>query len=84
MAVVDHDTPFGLGFIYSDDDVRYMASLHKDRVRACLFGISFDYLICPYTFSLANYFVRGLVVQPRIKKIGAKGSTVDELQHMLH
>ena len=53
-------------------------------MRAQLFGIPFDYPICPYTFSLADYFVRGLEVQPRVKEMGIKDSTVDELQHVLH
>ena len=64
--------------------VTWRACTRIGRGLACLFGISFDYLICPYTFSLPNYFVRGSVVQPRIKKIGAKGSTLEELQHILH
>ena len=42
-------------------------------------SIPFDYPIRPYTFSLVDYFVRGLEVQPCVKD-----STVDELQHMLH
>ncbi|RVW34460.1 Retrovirus-related Pol polyprotein from transposon 297 [Vitis vinifera] len=60
VTTIDHDTPFRLGFTPSEDDVRYMARLRNDKVRARLFGIPFDYPICPYTFSLANYFIRGL------------------------
>ncbi|KAL6325697.1 hypothetical protein AAG906_023581 [Vitis piasezkii] len=56
----------------------------KDRVRARLSGIPFDYLIRPYTFNLADYFVRGSKVQPRVEEMGVKDSIVDELQHMLH
>ena len=49
-----------------------------------MFGIPFDYPVCSYTFSLANYFIRGLEVQPRVEEIGVDDSTLDELQHMLH
>ena len=79
VTTIDHDTPFGLGFTPIEDDVRYMAWLRKDRVSAWLFGISFDYLVCPYTFSLADYFVKGSEVQPRVEEIGVEDSTVDEL-----
>ena len=34
MTIIDHDTLFGLGFTSSEDDVRYMSRLHKDKVRA--------------------------------------------------
>ena len=79
MTTIDHDISFGLGFTPSENDVCYMARLCRDRVRARLFGISFDYLVCPYTFSLADYFVKGSEVQPRVEEIGVEDSTVDEL-----
>ena len=84
VTTIDHDTPFGLGFMPSEDDVHYMARLRKDRVRVRLSSIPFDYPIRPYTFSLADYFVRELEVQPQVEEIGVKDSTMDELQHMLH
>ena len=84
VTTIDHDTPFGLGFTPSEDDGHYMARLGRDRVRVRLSGIPFDYPICPYTFSLADYFLRELEVQPHVEEIGVKDSTMDELQHMLH
>ncbi|KAL6324352.1 hypothetical protein AAG906_012956 [Vitis piasezkii] len=36
MAVPDHDVPFGLGFIPTKADYRYMARLRKERVKARL------------------------------------------------
>ncbi|RVW61057.1 hypothetical protein CK203_045852 [Vitis vinifera] len=66
------------------DDVRYMARLHRDRARARLSGISFDYPVHPYTFNLADYFVRGSKVQPHVEEMCTDDSIVDELQHMLH
>ncbi|KAL6345470.1 hypothetical protein AAG906_017190 [Vitis piasezkii] len=69
VTTIDHDTHFGLGFTPSKDDVHYMARLCRDRVRAQLFGIPFDYLIRPYTFNLADYFVRGSEIQPCIEEI---------------
>ncbi|RVW21452.1 hypothetical protein CK203_110476 [Vitis vinifera] len=56
---VDHDTPYGLGYIPIEADARYMARLRRDRVRARMTGIPFDYPLRPYTFQLANYFIRG-------------------------
>ena len=84
MTTIDHDISFGLGFTPSENDVCYMARLCRDRVRARLFGIPFDYPIRPYTFNFANYFVRGSKVQPCVNEMGVEDSIVDELQHMLH
>ena len=84
VTTIDHDTPFGLRFTPSEDDVHYMARLRKDKVRARLSSILFDYPIRPYTFSLADYFVRGSEIRPRVEEMGVEDSIVDELQHMLH
>nr|CAN63594.1 hypothetical protein VITISV_004160 [Vitis vinifera] len=56
---VNHDTPYGLGYIPIEDDTRYMAWLCRDIVRARMSSIPFDYPLRPYTFQLANYFIRG-------------------------
>ncbi|RVW70807.1 Retrovirus-related Pol polyprotein from transposon 17.6 [Vitis vinifera] len=56
---VDHDTPYGLGYIPTEADARYMSQLRRDRVRARMSGIPFDYPPRPYTFQLADYFIRG-------------------------
>ncbi|KAL6335029.1 hypothetical protein AAG906_025816 [Vitis piasezkii] len=58
MAIPNHDVPFGLGFIPTKTDYRYMVQLHKERVRARLIHTPFDYPVRPYTMSLADYFVR--------------------------
>ncbi|RVW40338.1 Retrovirus-related Pol polyprotein from transposon 17.6 [Vitis vinifera] len=84
VTSIDHETPYGLGFTPSEDDVCYMARLRRDRVRARLSGIPFDYPVRPYTFSLADYFVRGSEVQPRVEEIGVDDSTLGELQHVFH
>ena len=51
--------PYGLGYTPSEDDARRMAMLPRDRVRARLFGVPFDYPLRPYTFQLADYFTKG-------------------------
>ena len=56
---VDHDIPYGLGYTPMEEDARYMARLRKNRVRASLFGVLFDYPLRPYIFQLIDYFVRG-------------------------
>ena len=58
MAFPDRDVPFGLRFIPTKADYRYMARLCRERVRACLTHTPFYYPVCPYTMSLADYFVR--------------------------
>ena len=57
--IVDHDIPYGLGYTPTEDDARHMAQLLRDRVRARLSGVPFNYPICPYTFQLADHFNRG-------------------------
>ncbi|RVW94945.1 Retrovirus-related Pol polyprotein from transposon 17.6 [Vitis vinifera] len=58
IAAIDHDMTFGLGFIPTEVDYRYMARLCKKRVRARLSHTPFDYPIRPYRMSLADYFQR--------------------------
>ncbi|RVW71193.1 Gypsy retrotransposon integrase-like protein 1 [Vitis vinifera] len=58
ITIPDHDVPFGLGFIPTQVDYRYMARLRKERVRARLTYTLFDYPLRPYTRSLSDYFLR--------------------------
>ena len=58
MAFLDHDVPFGLGFIPIEADYRYMARLRKEMVRARLTHTLFDYPIRSYSLSLTGYFMR--------------------------
>ena len=46
-----------------------MAWLRRDRVRARLFGVPFDYPLHPNTFQLADYFTRGLENAPHTKGV---------------
>ena len=83
VAIIDHDTPFGLRFVLTEADYRYMERLHRERVRARLTCTPFDYPVHPYRMSLADYFVRGSETYPHMRDfdvvIDIKG--VDELQH---
>ncbi|RVW80840.1 Transposon Ty3-I Gag-Pol polyprotein [Vitis vinifera] len=58
-TTVDRDTLFGLGFVPIETDYRYMARLHRERVRARLTCTPFDYPVCPYRMCLVDYFIRG-------------------------
>ena len=58
ITFLDHDPPFGLGFVPVEADFLCMAQLHKERVRSRLHHIPFDYPIRPYSLRLTNYFVR--------------------------
>ena len=86
VATVDHDTSLGLRFIPTEADYRYRAHLHREGVRARLTCTPFDYLICPYRMSLADYFARGSEVHPHMGDFGAMTDIerVDELQHQVH
>ena len=86
VAIVDHDTPFGLRFVSTEAGYRYMAHLHRERVRARLTCTPFDYPIRPYRMSLADYFVRGSEVHPHMGDFGVVTDIegVDELQHQFH
>ena len=63
--IVDHDIPYGLGYTHIEDDAHHMERMRRDKVRAHLFGVLFDYPFRPYTFQLADYFIRGLEHAPR-------------------
>ncbi|KAJ9697179.1 hypothetical protein PVL29_009102 [Vitis rotundifolia] len=86
IAAIDHDTTFGLGFIPTEADYRYMARLRKERVRARLSHTPFDYPIRPYRMSLADYFVRGSEIRSRPEEIHSVVHTDrgTELQHLFH
>ena len=66
---IDHDIPYGLGYTPSEDDARHMVWLRRDRVRARLSRVSFDYPLRPYTFQLADYFTRGSEHAPHIEGV---------------
>ena len=66
---VDHDMPYGLGYTPSEDDARHMAMLCRDRVRARLSRVPFDYPFRPYTFQLADYFTRGSEHEPHTEGV---------------
>ena len=61
---IDHDIPYGLGYIPMADDAQHMARLHREKVRARMFGIPFDYPLHTYTFQLVDYFTRGSEYAP--------------------
>ena len=58
ITVLDHDPPFGLGFVPVEADFLCMAQLRQERVRSRLHHISFDYPVRPYNLRLTDYFVR--------------------------
>ena len=67
--IIDHNIPYGLGYTPFGDDARHMAWLRRDRVRARLSGVLFDYPLRPYTFQLADYFTRGSKHAPHTKEV---------------
>nr|CAN72039.1 hypothetical protein VITISV_034350 [Vitis vinifera] len=77
---------FGLGFIPTEADYRYMARLRKERVRARLSHTPFDYPIRPYRMSLTDYFVRGSEIRPHVEEVHSVVHTNREieLQHLFH
>ena len=65
--MADHDTPYELGYIPTEDDARHMAQLRKDRAMAFLSRVPFDYPLRPYTLQLVEYFIRGSEHTPRME-----------------
>ena len=49
--IVDHGIPYGLGYTPTEDDACHMARLCRDKVRARLSRVPFDYSFRSYTFS---------------------------------
>ena len=47
ITVLDHDLPFGLGFVPVKADFRCMAQLRQERVRSRVHHIPFDYHVSP-------------------------------------
>ena len=58
ITVLDHDPPFGLGFILVEAYFRCMAQLRQERVRSRLHHILFDYPLRPYNLRLIDYFMK--------------------------
>ena len=82
---VDHDISYGLGYIPKADDARHMARLRRERVRARMSGIPFDYPLHPYTFQLVDYFTRGSEYAPRTEGVDhvSKMAEIQGIQHAI-
>ena len=80
---VDHDISYGLGYIPTADDALHMARLRRERVRARMSGIPFDYPLCPYTFQLADYFIKESEYVPRTEEVDHV-SNMAEIQGIQH
>ena len=82
---VDHDISYGLGYIPTTDDARHMARLRRERVRARMSGVPFDYPLRPYTFQLIDYFTRGSEYAPRTEGVDhvSKMAEIQGIQHAL-
>ena len=57
INILDHDPPFGLGFVPVEADFRCMAQLCRERVRSRLHHIPFDYHLRPCSLRLTNYCI---------------------------
>ena len=66
IATVNHDVPFSLGYTPTEADYRYMASICRERLRARLLHIPFDYPIRPYQMIMTDYFARAFGVPSRL------------------
>ena len=84
IIVLDHDPPFGLGFVPVEVDFRRMALLCQEKVISRLHHILFDYHIRPYSLRLSDYFVRAL--EPLLHPNGLIDEPTDiqhaELHHL--
>ena len=78
--------PFGLGYTPTEADYRYMASIRRERLRACLLHIHFDYPVRPYQMIMTDYFVRasGVPLRLDISPGGSEdGGQIEELFRQL-
>ena len=66
IAALSHNVPFGLGYTPTEADYRYMAYIRRERLRARLLHIPFDYRVRPYQMIMTNYFVRAAGVPSRL------------------
>ena len=82
---VDHDISYGLSYIPTVDDARHMARLRRERVRARMSGVPFDYPLRLYTFQLVDYFTRGSEYAPRTEGVDhvSKMAEIQGIQHAL-
>ena len=79
--------PFGLGYTPTKADYRYMTSIRRERLRARLLHIPFDYPVRPYQMIMTDYFTRASGVPSRldISPKGSKdGDQIEELFRQLH
>ena len=60
ITVLDHDPPFGLGFVLVEAYFLCMAQLRQEKVRSRLHHIPFDYPVRPYCLRSIDYFLRAL------------------------
>ena len=79
ITVLDHDPPFGLGFVPVEVDFLCMAQLHKKRVRSGLHHIPFNYPLRPYSLRLTDNFVRAS--EPLLHPDGSFDEPTD-IQHV--
>ena len=77
VFTIDHDVPYGLGYTPSEENAQHMARLRRDRVRARLSEVPFDYPLHPYTLQLTDYFVRGSEHAPRAEEADHVSETVE-------
>ena len=61
---VDHDIPYGLGYTLIEDDARRMGPLHRNRARACLSGVPFDYPTTRIPFNWMTTLLKDQSMQP--------------------
>ena len=79
ITVLDHDPPFGLGFVPVEADFRCMAQLRRERVRSQLHHIPFEYPLHPYSLRWIDFFVRAL--EPLLHPDGSIYEPID-IQHV--
>ena len=77
---------FGLGYTPTEANYRYMASIRRERLRARLLHIHFDYPVRPYQIIMTDYFEKASGVPSRsdISPGGSKDSgQIEELFRQL-
>ena len=79
---MSHDTPFGLGYTLIEADYQYIAYLHRQRLRARLLHIPFDYPLQSCMMAMTYYFVSAFEMTLTLEGIIGKSNGDQQIKEL--
>ena len=79
---MSHDTPFGLGYTPIEADYQYIAYLHRQRLRARLLHIPFDYPLQSCMMAMTYYFVSAFEMTLTLEGIIGKSDGDQQIKEL--